>query len=77
MVLDKTKATLIREIPVADELHEAYSLPDLEGVDFDWCDAPGFEKPRESLMMRLHLINEAATRIEEGKAEAASVGAAD
>lgn len=60
----------------ANELHEAYNLPDLDGVDFDWFDAPEFEKPSESLMMRLHLVNEAAKRIMEGKAEAAAVGAA-
>ncbi|HBG06303.1 MAG: hypothetical protein A2075_12095 [Geobacteraceae bacterium GWC2_58_44] len=58
------------------EIHEAYSLHDLDGVDFDWCDAPDFEKPRESLMVRLHMVNEAAKRIMEGQAEAMAVGAA-
>lgn len=53
----------------AAEIHEAYDLPDLEGVDFDWGDAPDFEKPRESLMMRLHLVNEAAKRIMAEKEE--------
>ncbi|HAM42112.1 MAG TPA: hypothetical protein DCS42_06930 [Nitrospiraceae bacterium] len=47
----------------AAEMHEAYALPDLDGVDFDWADAPDFEKPRESLMVRLHMVNEAAKRI--------------
>lgn len=50
------------------EIHEAYDLPGLPGVDFDWCDAPDFEKPRESLMVRLHMVNEAAKRIVEQKA---------
>ena len=56
----------------AAEVHEAYDLPDLDGVDFDWCDAPDFEKPRESLMVRLHMVNVAAKRIMEEKQKLAA-----
>lgn len=56
----------------AAELHEAYDLPGLDGVDFDWADAPDFEKPRESLMVRLHMVNEAAKRIMEEKQKLAA-----
>lgn len=50
---------------ISDE-NEAYSL-NLDEVYFDWLDAPDIVQPSESLMFRLHLINEAAKRIQEQK----------
>ncbi len=41
---------------------EAYSL-NIEGIDFDWADSPDFMVPKETLMFRLYLVNEAAKRI--------------
>lgn len=61
----------------ATTAEEAYSL-DIEGIDFDWADAPDFMVPKETLMFRLYLVNEAAKRImqlKEGEAEARAVGA--
>jgi hypothetical protein len=47
----------------AMEIHEAYALPDLPGVDFAWFDAHALERSSENLMTRLYLVNEAAKRI--------------